>query len=106
MNNLPLAWSQTLDLQPHQERLAFIINIVTLVRRFIIGINFILRSLSLHLSLSKGNQFFHRSTYKSTVTVREDLKPGDIFEVKSYLCVGSVEMVVECLLEVQIQLLN
>ena len=83
----------------------FIMDMATLVRRYIMDDTKRLIRFC-HLCLLKGNQFFHRSTYKLTVTLREDLKPGDVFEVKSYLCVGTVEMVIECLLEVQIQLLN
>ena len=44
---------------------------------------------------------FDQSTFKWSVVVREDLKHGDSFDVTSYLCVGSLDMVVECLSNVQ-----
>ena len=51
-----------------------------------------------------GSGQFDRSTYKWSVVIREDLKAGDVFTVSSYLCVGSLNMVVECLVNVQDQL--
>ena len=53
-----------------------------------------------------GSSKFDASTYKWSVVIREDLKPGDVFEVTSYLCVGSLDMVVQCLMDVQIEMLT
>ena len=52
-----------------------------------------------------GSSQFDASTYKWSVVIREDLKPGDVFEVTSFLCVGSLDMVVQCLMDVQIEML-
>ena len=53
-----------------------------------------------------SNEYYDRSTYKWSVVIREDLKSGDVFEVTSYLCVGSVDMVVECLSQIQDEILT
>jgi len=45
-----------------------------------------------------GNNFFDRSTYKWSVVVREDFKPDWVFNVASYICAGTLDMVVECLI--------
>ena len=47
---------------------------------------------------------FDEHTYKWTVVTREDLKAGDVFEVTSYVCVGSLDMVIRCLTDVQTKL--
>jgi len=49
-------------------------------------------------------QPFDQKTFKWSVVVREDLKPWDIFFVKSYLCVGNLDMVIECLGQVDAQI--
>ena len=53
-----------------------------------------------------GGGNFDQATYKWSVVIREDLKPGDVFEVSSYLCVGSLETVVECLVNVHDQIVK
>ena len=51
-----------------------------------------------------GSSKFDASTYKWSVVIREDLKAGDVFDVTSYLCVGSLEVVIQCLMEVQVEM--
>jgi len=56
----------------------------------------------LHYGYFKFNiQPFDQKTFKWSVVIREDLTPGDAFEVQTFLCLGSLDMVFECLLHVQ-----
>merc|ERR1712179_22601 len=56
----------------------------------------------LHYGYFKFNiQKFDQKTFKWSVVIREDLQPSEAFEVTTYLCVGALDMVVECLLHVQ-----
>jgi len=61
----------------------------------------------LHYGYFKFNiQKFDQKTFKWSVVIREDLQPREAFEVTTYLCVGTLDMVVECLLHVQEQIVH
>ena len=51
-------------------------------------------------------QPFDRKTFKWSVVVREDLQSGHVFDVNSYLCVGTLENVTECLMNINLALSN
>lgn len=49
-------------------------------------------------------QNFDSKTFKWSVVVREDLQLGLVFDVHSYLCVGMLDEVVDCLLSIHQQI--
>ena len=49
-------------------------------------------------------QPFDQKTFKWTVVVREDLQRDHVFDVNSYLCVGTLDDVKECLINISLNL--
>ena len=51
-------------------------------------------------------QPFDQKTFKWSVVVREDLQSGHVFDVHSYICVGTLENVRACLMTINLHLSN
>ena len=49
-------------------------------------------------------QPFDQKTFKWSVVVREDLQSGHVFDVNSYLCVGTLDDVINCLKSIESQI--
>ena len=51
-----------------------------------------------------GSKPFHQKAFKWSVVVREDLQSGHVFDVQSYLCVGTLDNVRDCLMNIHLAL--